>query len=316
VAAGAASGYAASELWDKTIGEEFKWLKEDLGKHEDAAQMRGLASDKMNLGSDPDKVLADTHAKYLEFIKARKDKEKADADKKVADAKTAAAQQPAAAQTAARQKAESEAAAKKLAETKVVVPASPSPTTTASAVSAPPPPPPASARPPIGMVLRWGPLPEGMICYPGMFKGTAHPELLSSQGHIDLTEGAALCCVTGTPGRGSYATIEIFISKDTAPFPTLAEFAARAKARDPHGDFHFVRHTEATLGGVSGYLSVGDGGIRGNRFFFLNLLPDGRIVADILCEIGPGNRNPEGQQAMLSVLEAALATLHFEPVGP
>jgi len=40
-----------------------------------AAQIGGLASDKMELGSDPDKVLAETHAKYLEFIKAKKEKE-------------------------------------------------------------------------------------------------------------------------------------------------------------------------------------------------------------------------------------------------
>jgi hypothetical protein len=113
VAGGVSAGYASSQAYDAYVGEHFNTIKENLGKREDAAQMRALASDKMDLGSDPEKKLAETHAKYLEFVKARNEKEKAE---------TAEAEKKRATDALAAEKAKQEAekakqeAAKKLAE--------------------------------------------------------------------------------------------------------------------------------------------------------------------------------------------------------
>jgi hypothetical protein len=61
----------------------------------------------MDLGSNPDQTLDETHAKYQAFVQARKDKEKADAEKKQAEAVAAEANKQAelAAADAARKQA-------------------------------------------------------------------------------------------------------------------------------------------------------------------------------------------------------------------
>lgn len=120
VAGGTSAGYATAWGYDATAGKLFEAIKNNLGAREDAAQIKGLASDKMGLGYDPDKTLAETHAKYQEFVQARKDKEKAEADKKTAEAKAAEAANKLAetkAAEAARQKAAGEAARQRLKET-------------------------------------------------------------------------------------------------------------------------------------------------------------------------------------------------------
>lgn len=119
VAGGVGAGYASATLYDATAGKLFETIKTNLGKREDAAQIKGLASDKMNLGSDPDKTLAETHARYQEFVKARQEKEKAEAEGKAAAAQAAAeAKKLAEARAAAeaRKLAEEKAAAAKAAE--------------------------------------------------------------------------------------------------------------------------------------------------------------------------------------------------------
>jgi hypothetical protein len=331
VAGGAAAGYAASTAWDATIGDDFEKMKKDLGRKEDAAQIRGLASDKMDLGSDPDKTLAETHAKYLAFIQARKDKEKADADQKIAVAQAAeAAKQLAAtkaaeaakAAAAAKLAAEAKAAAdaKKLADAKAAA-AAPKVAPSATVSSTPPAAAaaPAAAQEPVrqmlGLTLSWGPLPEGMICYPGKFAGNKPPAPLPNKGELELFRGAVLYCQKGADLRQNVVVIELFVSLPSEDFPSLAEYAAKAKAEDPHGDFNFVRHVETTLGGRPGYESVGDGGVRSNRFFRLNLDPTRRIVAVILCEIRPGAKRPEAFEPLQRDFEAALKTFRFGVSG-
>jgi len=308
VAGGVGAGYAAGQVFDATAGKLFEAIKGDLGKREDAAQLKGLASDKMELGSDPDKVLAETHAKYLEFLKAKKEKDQLEADRQLADAKAAAS-----AKLAADAKA---AAAKKLADSTTAPSAPPktgasTPPSTAPAPAAAPEP----AREKLGLTVGWGPLPEGMRCYPGKFAGNQPPAPFPDKGELELFKGAVFYCQKGAPLRRGMVSIELFIYQDSAPFPSLAAYSARAKAQDPHGDFHFLRHVETTLGGRPGYESVGDTGSRSNRFFTLNLDPDRRIIAQILCEVRPGSKYPEEYEPVWRDLDAALKSLRFEVSG-
>jgi hypothetical protein len=320
VAGGVGAGYAAGQAYDETAGKLFGALKEDLGMREDAAQMRGLASDKMGLGSDPDKVLAETHAKYLEFVQARKDKEKAEAAKKIAEGKAAEAAKTLAETKAAEiaklaGEAKAAAAAKKLAEAKATTAAMPTTGASASDPSAPLAAP-AAAKEPLrkmmGLTVSWGPLPEGMPCYPGKFAGNQPPAPLPDKGKLELFQGAVLYCLKGGTQRRGVVAIELFVFQDPEKFPSLAEYSAKAKAEDPHGDFRFIRHVETTLGGRSGYESVGDGGTRANRFFKLNLDPDRRIVAIILCEIRPGSKYADEYEPLRRDLDAALKSFRFD----
>ena len=312
VAGGVGAGYAAGQVFDATAGKLFEAIKGDLGVREDAAQIKGLASDRMDLGSDPDKALAETHAKYQEFIKARKEKEQLEADRKLAEAKAVAS-----AKLAAEAKAA--AAAKTLAETKAA--ASAPPKATASAEKTPPAatPAPAAATEPVreklGLTVSWGPLPEGMRCYPGKFAGNQPPAPFPDKGELELFKGAIFYCQKGAPLRRGMVSIELFVFQDPDPFPSLAAYSAHAKAQDPHGDFHFLRHVETTLGGRPGYESVGDTGSRSNRFFTLNLDPDRRIVAQILCEVRPGSKYPDEYEPVWRDLDAALKSLRFEISG-
>jgi len=314
VAGGVGAGYAAGQAYDETAGKLFEAIKGNLGKREDAAQIGGLASDKMELGSDPDKVLAETHAKYLEFIKAKKEKEQIETDQKLAAAQAAAS-----ATLAAEAKAAAEA--KKLADAKAAAGAPPKTAAIAGAKSIPPgtPPAPAAAAEPVremlGLTVSWGPLPEGMRCYPGKFAGNQPPAPLPDAGEIELFKGAIFYCQKGVPMRRGEVSIELFVYQDSDPFPSLAAYSAKAKAQDPHGDFHFIRHVETTLGGRPGYESVGDTGSRSNRFFTLNLDPDRGITAQLLCEVRPGSKYPDEYQPVWQDLDAALKSLRFGVSG-
>ena len=107
LAGGVGANYVSSTVYDATAGKLFDAVKDRLGGQEDANQIRGIASDKMDLGSNPDQTLDETHAKYQAFVQARKDKEKADAEKKQAEAAAAEANKQAelAAADAARKQA-------------------------------------------------------------------------------------------------------------------------------------------------------------------------------------------------------------------
>jgi hypothetical protein len=107
LAGGVGANYVSSTVYDATAGKLFDAVKDRLGGQEDANQIRGIASDKMDLGSNPDQTLDETHAKYQAFVQARKDKEKADAEKKQAEAVAAEANKQAelAAADAARKQA-------------------------------------------------------------------------------------------------------------------------------------------------------------------------------------------------------------------
>lgn len=315
VAGGVGAGYAASQVYDATAGKLFDTLKGDLGKKEDAAQMRTLASDKMNLGADPDKTLAETHAKYQEFPRAKKEQEKLEADRRLAEAKAAA---DAKAAGEARRQAEARAAAeaKKLADAQAAAAARVAAAAPAPAAPSPAPAPKEPERPKLGLTFSWGPLPEGMQVYPGKFAGNQPPPPLPNRGTIELVRGAILYCQRGVPRRGSSAVIELFTFPDPEKFPTLAEYTAKAKAQDPHGDFNFLRHVETTVGGRRGYESFGESRLRTNRFFTLNLDPERKITAIILCELGPGTGSPDDNALMKRVLEAALQTFRFEASAP
>ena len=107
LAGGVGANYVSSTVYDATAGKLFDAVKDRLGGQEDANQIRGIASDKMDLGSNPDQTLDETHAKYQAFVQSRKDKEKADAEKKQAEAAAAEANKQAelAAADAARKQA-------------------------------------------------------------------------------------------------------------------------------------------------------------------------------------------------------------------
>ena len=124
LAGGVGANYVSSTVYDATAGKLFDAVKDRLGGQEDANQIRGIASDKMDLGSNPDQTLDETHAKYQAFVQARKDKEKADAEKKQAEAVAAEANKQAGlaaadaarkqAADAAKQKSEATAARQRL----------------------------------------------------------------------------------------------------------------------------------------------------------------------------------------------------------
>ena len=116
LAGGVGANYVSSTVYDATAGQLFDAVKGRLGGQEDANQIRGVASDKMNLGSNPDKTLEETHAKYQAFVQARKDQEKADAEKKKAEAAAAETKKQAELATAEAARKQADAAAKQKAE--------------------------------------------------------------------------------------------------------------------------------------------------------------------------------------------------------